>query len=288
MSGSSNILFPRCFSLALSDRGDIVAAPCHRIIVANVHTGKRLISFRALRNSSSICFSPDGSELAIKNTFGQIAVADPYTGRILRDFGTIEIGSSSNIKYSPCGSFLVTATHHDGIQILNSRTGVEEWVWKFPGEYVNNISHTSDRKTWCFLHHIIARAPDRPPDIPYLSILDWTYKSYAVTPLSFGPVSEAILSPSGRHVALSGYVHDPFSYVYQIIELSGEVVTSGRGEGTFHLRWSQNGDLLSIADGRGLKILTFPEFKTVAEFKSSENYDIVFAPDNSIRRKNRE
>jgi WD40 repeat protein len=289
MSGAGKAFFPRTHSLALSDRGDLVAGVCHRIIVADVRTRKRIVSFRALPNSSNICFSPDGSELAIKNTRGQIVVADPRTGRILRDFRNYDDGEGSNIKYSPCGDFLITPTRDHDIRILNARTGAVEQRWTFPGEFVRSVSHTADRRTWCFVHNIIARSATEPPDSPYLSIWKWPFETHAEIPSGLPSVWKARISPDGIHVALTGNVFDPFSYVYRIIDMNSNILFSGYKKNSLNITWSQDGSLLGIGesglkerDHQGFEIMELPSMKKIYFFKSEYNYDAIFAKDNSF------
>jgi Tol biopolymer transport system component len=282
MSWESKPLFPRTHRIALSSRDDIVAAVCYKIIVLDLHTKKRIAVYSPLRNTSNLCFNPDGSILAVKNTHGQIATTDPYTGRVRRHFPNYEFGDGSNIAYSPCGGYIMTVTGLSDLRMLDAESGATMQSWQFPDEFVRCISHSSDRQKWCLLHSGIWRNSDTPRPPRYVSIWNWATKTYRKIFLSIDSVSTALISPTGKHIILTGVNYRPFSELYQIINMDGDVVATGSGPDRFRLCWSQDETLLSIADGNKCEIFTYPEMKTVRIFRSRDNYDIAFSADNSF------
>ncbi len=128
-----------------------LAAIGSKVVMWNLETGAKEYAVTPLRNITRADFSLDGSQMALKNTYGQIATIDSATGEVLKNFSKSAIAEGTEIFFSPCGEYLIDGTWGDGngngiFTVRESKTGKIALQEIYRNTMVSPLFATSDRK----------------------------------------------------------------------------------------------------------------------------------------------
>jgi hypothetical protein len=75
-----SLKLPSCYELAVSSRETYVAALGRDVVVANLTSGERFFSSRALAHPAHAAFSGDETQMVVKNTSGDMLTLDVSDG----------------------------------------------------------------------------------------------------------------------------------------------------------------------------------------------------------------
>src|SRR5262245_37551238 len=113
--------------------------------------------------------------MAVKSTSGQIVVLDAQCGQTVVDFENAEDGEGSNLRYSPCGSYIVDGTWSGLLSVRRASSGSREFVQDFR-DIIRSVHGLDDGKHWVIAHGAKATSDDQPP-LNYFSVWRWPFGS---------------------------------------------------------------------------------------------------------------
>src|SRR5690349_17214543 len=95
----------RCYEVAFSDSGSFLVTLSRDVVVWDVESRSKRFRVHPFSHPSHCSARPDGSQLVVKSTAGQIALLDAQTGELLRMLDEAKDNEGSNIVYSSCGEY---------------------------------------------------------------------------------------------------------------------------------------------------------------------------------------
>lgn len=102
------------YEIAFSPSREHVVALGRNVVMWDLVTRKRRFSVHPFSHPSHVTFSPDGQQVAVKNTSGQIVILDSETGVVVTDFANRKDGEGVRLFFGPKGDVLVDASW-DGV-----------------------------------------------------------------------------------------------------------------------------------------------------------------------------
>ena len=129
----------------------------------------------------------------MKNTSGEIVVLDVETLEVLSRHDGRPWGEGSDLRFSPCGDFLVDGSWNGDLVVRNAQTGEIEWHARSTVDkgMVTQLVTTPDRQTW--LHD----------GFGYLTLRTWPFTDASRTiRLPNKTSGEVALNPSATLLAI--------------------------------------------------------------------------------------
>lgn len=255
---------PGCCELVVSRRGTYVLAVGKTVVVANLRSGERCLSSRALANPAHAAFNEDETRLAVRNTLGDVLTLDLADGRVLARCRAKSREEGAEVHYSPCSDFIVEATWNGVVRVRRSDTLALVEAFTFPGEMITRVSRTADGSRWLFAHQPVTRDGENWSPPPYLTLWDWPLRSPSLTlDPQFYTVGAASVSPCGSWIACAGALRARADGTLptpelRISERSGKLrwatdITIG-GTG-WQARWSGDSRFVATVVASGISIL---------------------------------
>lgn len=92
------------------------------LLCCDWNTGLQARDTKSWEGVRGLAWSPDGTQLAVANPAGRVAVMD-REGRLLRVFGTHASGEATSVSWSPDGKLLASGGSDDQVYIWEVSTG---------------------------------------------------------------------------------------------------------------------------------------------------------------------
>ena len=231
------------FEARFSDDGSKLVTLGKRPTVWDVATRRKLGTTPQLAHASHADFSPDGKRLAIKSTAGIVMVVDVASlEEVAPRFGG-NYGEGSDIRFSPCGEFLIDGSWSGHLLVRSADTGEVAWT-EYQADGMVNRLQTVGNRSLC-LYERAARYPG-----PHRHFLrEWPFSDGEATELiGLERGGMATLTEDGQRLALQG----PKLDVYDVSD-PGRCRLLASAPGVHDaLAWSPSGDFLAAAgDGAG-------------------------------------
>ena len=275
----------RSYSITFSPDGTLLAALARDVVVWDLASARKKFRVHPLSHPSHLCFSPSGEQLAIKGTSGLIVVIDSQTGKELHAFGNIEDGEGSNLRYSPCGDYLVDGSWNGRLFVRRADSGRVEFTADFPGESITDVQCASDERLWAISHSPRATTSNLPPDSDYFSVWSWPFSTsaYSIFPRRIPFVWASAISPDGRlMIVVCGAPPDTLA-LYRADDGAEVASTSFEAGGTGAVVcWSPDGRFIGAVKNHGIMIYDSSVLKPVSNLSVPYASDIVFAPQGHL------
>jgi WD40 repeat protein len=271
------------YSLAFSSDSLALAAVGRDIVIWDLKSRTKKVRAHPLADPSSACFSPNGEQLAVKSTSGQIMLISTENGAVVSNFKNRTDGEGSNVEFSACGEFIVDASWDGRILVRSALSGRIEFLAEFPGEMITEVHRDAKGGTWVFNHHpkwISETESGRPH---YFSIWDWpfTHGSVITPPVPFTNTS-ALTSDAVRLAVVCG--HAPAELA--IFDIANGVPSarcsfSCGGTGSA-LAWSPKADFLGSVQAGKAVVYRAGSLELFREFVLAYPSDVAFSPDGRL------
>ena len=270
------IKLPTSFDVKFSDQGDLLASAGRNIVVADVAKGERRFSKHPISNPSRLTFSPDGSQLAVKSTSGQIVVLDSMTGELISDFENVADGEGAEAHFSPDGRHLVDGSWDGVVRVREIVTGNVIFQRLFPGQMVHAVSADTRRRQLLFLTATkwSAGLATSPPDEVHIG--EWgDFNAARTIRLAFF-CKHAALSPDGGTFVCCA--RQPLGLVIASTR-DGDVLAFTETGYCSHVAWSPDGTLVSAVQEDGVRVYRATDLRIVQEFPLKYPACATFHPD---------
>jgi WD40 repeat protein len=272
------------YAVAFSQDGRLLATLARDVFIWDLALRSKTVRAHPFSHPSDAAFSPDQSNMAVKSTSGQIVVVDARSGQTVVDFKNAADGEGSNLRYSPCGSYIVDGTWSGLLSVRRASSGTREFVQDF-GEMIRSVHDSDDGKHWVIAHGAKATSDHRFPPSNYFSVWRWPFGSggYRILPVRIAFSRASALSPDGEFLAVvHGAPPDTLS-VFQIKDGACVGVVSIQSGGTGHaLSWSTDGGLIASVQDQNIVFFTWPGLTKMHELALSYPSDVVFSPRGDI------
>lgn len=280
MNRTRILKLPTSYELALSEQGDRIAALGRNVVVAGTVSRKRIFSCHPFSHPSHACFNSEGTILAVKNTSGHIVLIDSATGETIIDFCNKRDGEGSNLHFSKDDAYLVDGSWGGQVFVRHVSSGKIELQLEFKGEMIKEVSRSSDRRRWAFLHQPKYQGGSEM-DSAYVTLWEWPFMRSETVLLNLDIVQSAVLSPNGDILAVSGWTGS--TYVINLLERTGCVLQSiSTDNSCSELRWSSCGTLLGYVSSEEISIHSSKDLEKVKSFPMQYASSVCFAPDLSF------
>jgi hypothetical protein len=192
------------YAIRFDPAGNTCATIGRDVCLWDLETAQVRWRARPFSNPSYVAFAPDGSQIAIKNTAGRIAVLDPSGGEVLNDFANQREGEGSNPLFSNCGRYLIDGSWGGLFTVRTASSAEILFQKRFEGEMISRVHTCRAGQMWITEHHPKATAPNRPPADGYF--LRWAWPiglgSPERLPHAFPFLRSAAFAPSGDLLAV--------------------------------------------------------------------------------------
>lgn len=276
---------PSSYDVRASASERLVAAIGRNVVVADLRARRRLWSAHPLSHPSSADFSSDDGFLAVKSTWGEVALLSCETGEKLVSTRPRVQDEGSAIRFAATDQFIVDGSWSGNILVrqITDLSVIE--CFHYEDEMIGAVSSDANRKVWLFAHKPKAVSNSSEPRRPYITIWDWPL-TQPKTRIEIGLdiLYSAELAPSGRHIAMIGFSNAEKRKQLRLITLKGFVVattTIAAGGTGSRLRWSPDSALIGTV-GRG-EFLVFAAraLAPYAQFQEPYPSDLAFIGGNS-------
>lgn len=248
-------------AVVFSRDGRLLATLGRDVSIWDLALKSKVVRSHPFSHPSDAAFSPVQRHLAVKSTSGQIVIIDAQSGQTAVDFKNTADGEGSNIRYSPCGEYIVDGTWSGRLIVRNARSGAHEFVQDFGGEMIRSVHSPEDGKHWIIEHGCKSTSDDRPPPPDYFSVWDWPLRpgGYRALPDRIAFARSSALSPDGALLAVvHGAPPDTLS-VFRVNDGTCVEAVSIQSGGTGNaLGWSADGGLIGSVQDQTVVFYTWP------------------------------
>ncbi|MDN2709064.1 hypothetical protein O0880_06440 [Janthinobacterium sp. SUN118] len=246
MTASAKALKLGCsYSVRFSPDGTRLAVLGRDVILWDVAARSKLWRGKFIAHMSDMAFSPDGSQLAIKSTTGQMAVVEAQSGQLTFNFQNKKDGEGCAPAWSPCGRYLVDGGWDGRLRVRDAQTGLAMFTQEHPGEMLRGVCFIDGGRRLLVLHGVksVAEGQTQPPD--YCSAWDWPLQEGGGrVVLSLPKLASCAPSPDGERLAVLHYADgEEYLSVHALADgrpLASMAVEAGGGTGDA-LRWLPDG-----------------------------------------------
>ncbi|MFZ4875372.1 WD40 repeat domain-containing protein [Janthinobacterium sp. Mn2066] len=236
------------YKVAFSPDGTRLAVAGHSLTLWEVAARQKLWRGKFIAHTSSMVFSPDGAQLAIKSTSGQIAVIDVASGQLAFNFANRKDGEGSCPAWSPCGRYLADGGWDGRLQVREAHTAAVVFTKDYPREMLRAVQAIDGGQRLLVLHGVksVAEGESQPPD--YCTVWDWPLQAGGGRiVLSLPGMKSCAVSPDGALLAVLHYASgSEYVSVYALADgslLASVAVEAGGGTGD-ELTWLPDGSAL--------------------------------------------
>jgi WD40 repeat protein len=271
---------PTSYELCISRSGHLIAAVGRNVVVADMQTRSRLHSSHPLSHPSHADFSANDRQLAIKSTWGEIALLDTQSGEKLTSFRPKRQDQGASILFAPDGDSLVDGAWSGEIRVrqVSDLPTVKSFVFK--GEMICAVSRNQFGDLWLFGHTTVTLPEPSMTPRPYLTLWQWPLRS-PMTKIDVGlkSLNAAALSLDGSCIAVVGYCDIEKGKVLRLLSTDGAVLAStvvvlgGSGSST---RWSSDSKLVGTVSKGEFRIYSAPDLHLYAAYPEEYPADLAF------------
>jgi hypothetical protein len=280
MTKSRALKLPASYSLCVSSRERFLASLGRNVVVADLASRKRLHSTHPLSHPSTADFSPDEGLLAVKSTWGEIALIESASGRKLASYRPSCQEEGAQIRFSADGQFLVDGSWSGEIRVRRVSDLATTEAFAFRGEMIEAVSRDSSGETWLFAHVPKYESDVAKPAPPYLSLWQWPLSSIRQRlEVSLETIDAAALSPSAQYIAVVGRCAVQRIKLIQMLSPSGELLAAspvaGGGTGS-STRWSADSGMVgTVAKGKFV-VYSAPDLRLLTAIDEEFPSDLAF------------
>jgi WD40 repeat protein len=272
------------YDLAFSPDSQYLAAVGRDIVIWDLNSRTKKLRAHPLAHASSACFSPNGKQLAVKNTSGQIMLISTENGAVVCNFKNRTDGEGSNIEFSACGEFIVDASWDGRIRVRSALSGRIEFLAEFPGEMIRAVHRDVKGGTWVFSHSPKWTSETESRACDYFSIWHWPFTHRSVIPpiqIAFARTS-ALTPDAARLAVLSGHAPAELA-IFDIANDTPSARCSFSCGGTGSaLAWSPKADFLGSVQAEKVVVYRAGSLEPFREFVLPYPSDVAFSPDGRL------
>lgn len=276
---------PSSYDVKASASERLLASIGRNVVVADLRERKRLWSAHPLSHPSSADFSSDDGVLAVKSTWGEVALLNCETGEKLVSIRPKVQDEGPPVRFAATDQFIVDGSWSGNIRVRQVTDLSVLECFHYKDEMIGAVSSDADRKAWLFAHKPKAVTGSSEPRQPYVTIWDWPLREpKARIEPGLDILYSAELAPSGKHIAVIGFSRADETKELRLITLEGALVattTVAAGGTGSRLRWSPDSTLIGTV-GKG-EFLVFAARTLAAHAQFQEPYpsDLAFIGGNS-------
>jgi hypothetical protein len=280
MPTSRTLKLPTSYHIATSASERLVAAVGRKVVLADLQQRKRLWSTHALSHPSSADFSGDESMLAVKSTWGEIALLDTVSGDTLVSTRPKAQDEGADIRFAGA-DHLIDCSRSGDIRVRQVSDLAVIETFHFENQLIPTVSFNAERQVWLFFH--IPKWLNNTRRNDYITIWDWPLKQPKAeldTGLS-GITAE--LSPSGEQIALSGLDASSRTNELRVLTLDGSLIAKVQTKSLATVvRWSRDSKSIATCEMQGgFHVFDAQTLALRAQFQEMYPSDIAFIENDS-------
>lgn len=270
------------YELRFSDDGSLLLCIGSRIAMFDPVKRERLWFGRQLRDPSHGSFSPDGSQVAIKNTSGRIVVLNARSGELLHDFKNQKEGEGCQLHFASNGDELIDGSWKGQVTVRDL-TGSPRSREEFPSEMIERISHDKSRQIW-----LIGHSPRHNPQEPdpasrrrgYVRFRRWPFTPACDRVLHFPFYARgATLHPAGETFCFTEMALSPRIMIARAED--GSILAQSVPLGKAHpseLTWSPDGALIAAVQRGKFVFYRSSDLSIAVEVLATYPSSVAFSP----------
>jgi WD40 repeat protein len=192
----------RCYATSFSEDGQLLVTLARNVVGWDTRLHSQRFRAHPLSHPSSCSIRPDGTQIVVKNTGGQIVVLDAEDGALIRMLDVKENNEGSNVLHSSCGTQVVDGSWSGILTARCSATGDISFRQEFPGEMITKIARARAGERWFTVHQPKVQG-DAPP-LP-ACVLVWAWPLTAPIDRFDAPglsIHAIAVSPDGTRLCL--------------------------------------------------------------------------------------
>lgn len=277
-SRMTRLKLPSSYTLAASRSESLLAALGRNVVLANIHTCRRVWSQHPLAHPSHVTFSHCESQLAVKSTSGEIVILATADGSVTERHVPHEPDEGANILFSASDTHLVDASWAGLIRVRTTAGLVLEREYLFPGEMISSVSSDLGRSTWLFLHKTkFADGVEAKP--AYVSIWQWPLSEPHKTFVSdFSIAYSAAISPCAKYFSVVGHNQSTGRTEIHLKDIRGRAIAvqaiSRGGTGSV-VHWSNDSNYLATVTAEGFVVFQAPTLQAICTVPAQYPSDIA-------------
>ncbi len=255
------------------------------LVLWDIETRKKIWEVKPFTHLSNCSFSPNGELIAVKNTSGNIAIIDRFSGKINEEFNIKPKGEGSNIVFSSDGKQLIDGSWSGLLEIREVSTGIVCWQKQFSNEMVRRISHIND--LLITEHQPKTTELANYPENAYF--LKWVWPINNSSPkrllFDFPFLYFSSLNPSGNHLAVVSGIKGTIENQLSVIDIESSrviwtiPVVFGTG---CNLCWSPNGEYLASVQKEGFDFYNGSDGTLAGQHQMEYPSGVAFSSDCSL------
>ena len=180
-------------------------ACCGRsVIVWDLEPRSKLEKIHPFKHPSHLEWSPDGHQLAIKSTSGDLVLVmlgSASEAIWLRRRG----GEGAEVAFSACGNYLVDCSWSGQVDVFDIRTNEIVHTERIPNASIRSLAYDRVRTRFAYVVSPRATSPNRPGAPDYLALRNWPFWQNApvVLPVDAQDIEAIAFSPDGSHLVMA-------------------------------------------------------------------------------------
>lgn len=274
------------YGVAFSPDGTRLAVSGHSLTLWDVAARQKLWRGKFIAHTSSMVYSPDGAQLAIKSSSGQIAVVDAQSGQLAFNFANRKDGEGSDPAWSPCGRYLADGGWNGRLQVREAQTGKVVFTQDYPGEMLRAVQAIAGGQRLLVLHGVktVEEGENQPPD--YCTVWEWPLQAgTGKVVLTLPGLKSCAVSPDGALLAVLHHAGgSEYVSVYALASgglLASVAVEAGGGTGD-ELAWLPGSSAVGRIGKRKLLFYGWPGLAVHRQLDWMYPCALAFLPGTSL------
>lgn len=278
------LTFSKGYAAIVSPLETFVAYLGREVVIADLVERKQMHSLYLLKHPSHVTFSADESLLAVKSTWGEIAIVKTDDGKTLSSMRPRKQDEGAAIHFSPCSQYLVEGSWSGDIRVRDVATLSITKRFAYEGEMVVATSPNFAADSWVFAHQ--PKQIDESTKVlrPYLSCWNWPLtQPQLVLNLDLDHLYAASQAPSAQYIAVVGSSRSCSMNKLHVLSKDGELLASSPVSlsGTRHsISWSRDSTLVGYTAANEFLIFDVPALNIVTRIPDAYPADIAFFNSN--------
>lgn len=131
----------KSYVAAFSPSGRFVATLSRQINIWQVETRRRVLAIKTIKHPAHVCFSPDESYVAVKSTWGEVALFELATGSLRQHFRPRHADEGCAIYFSADGTALIDGSWDGKLYIRPVSTLIPQVYLSLPNCIIIDLDY---------------------------------------------------------------------------------------------------------------------------------------------------
>ena len=275
----------KSFSIKFSPKRELLLSVGRSVYCWAESGRKKLATAHPFSHPAYLDISPDSETVAVKNTYGEIAVLSLPTLERRDTLQQSVGGQGCQLYFSTCGKYMVDGSWQGDLVGRHVTSGAVEFAERFDHTMLTWLSHTGDRDTFVYVRQPKAIG-DAPPQPSLVAVRRWPFGSNQEQIVKGGwrQVMAAAISHDAKRVAVLH--HTGGALRLEVVDRSSSSTISTEdfpyGGTNESLSWSPDGHLLACVQRGRIAFFESDTLELVASHEDPHPCFVEFSPDGGL------